>query len=124
MAAHNELGEWGEEKAAEYLIKKGFYIRHRDWKSGHRDIDLVAIDEDSTILLFVEVKTRQTDFYGSPDEAVDREKRKNLLAAAHEYILAYHMGWIEQRFDIISVVGTNDDNVKITHIEDAFGILL
>ena len=124
MAAHNELGRWGEEKAAEYLIKKGFYIRHRDWKSGHRDIDIVAIDEDSTILLFVEVKTRQTDFYGSPDEAVDREKRKNLLAAAHEYILAYHMEWIEQRFDIISVVGTNDENVKITHIEDAFGILL
>ena len=62
MAAHNELGQWGEEKAAEYLIKKGFYIRHRDWKSGNRDIDLVAIDEDSTILLFVEVKTRQTDF--------------------------------------------------------------
>ena len=57
MAAHNDLGKWGENCAAEYLQRKGYTIVVRDWKSGHRDIDIVAKDNET--LVFVEVKTRR-----------------------------------------------------------------
>ena len=42
MAAHNELGKWGEDLAADYLQRKGYTIIERDWKSGRRDLDIVA----------------------------------------------------------------------------------
>ena len=64
MAAHNELGKWGEEKAAQYLIKKGYQILKRDWKTRHRDLDIVALDEDE--LVIVEVKTRRNQLFTKP----------------------------------------------------------
>ena len=42
MAAHNELGKWGEDTAARYLSDKGYVIIARDWRIGHRDIDIIA----------------------------------------------------------------------------------
>lgn len=120
MAWHNDLGKWGEDKAAEYLRKKGWYIRHRDWHCGHKDIDIVAIDEDSTMLLFVEVKTRATDYWGQPDEAIDLEKQNNILLASNAYRKAFRMEWIDVRYDSISIIGTTDENMKIIHKEGAF----
>ena len=73
MAAHNELGKWGEDCAVDYLQRKGYTIVERDWKSGHRDIDIIAADEDGT-LVFVEVKTRRNRLFGNPEEAVDWRK--------------------------------------------------
>ena len=69
MAVHNELGTWGEEVAAQYLTKKGYTIVERDWKSGHRDIDIIALKDD--IVVFVEVKTRRNNYFGEPEDAVD-----------------------------------------------------
>ena len=59
MAEHNDRGRWGEQKAAEYLERKGFRILWRDWRDGHRDLDIVAIDADQ--LVVVEVKTRKNN---------------------------------------------------------------
>lgn len=122
MAAHNDLGQWGEQKAAEYLISKGWYIRHRDWRYGHRDLDLVAIDEDSSMLLIVEVKTRASDINGAPDEAIDLEKQYNIIRAAAAYQQCYHMHYCELRYDTISVVGTPESGAVITHKENAFDV--
>ena len=77
MASHNELGKWGECIAAEYLKSKGWYIRHLDWRDKHKDLDIVAIDEDMTTLLIVEVKTRSSNIWGEPDEAIDLEKKND-----------------------------------------------
>ena len=57
MAAHNELGQWGEEVATDYLRRKGYTIVERDWKSGHRDLDIIAMDGQT--LVVVEVKRRR-----------------------------------------------------------------
>ena len=65
MAAHNELGKWGEDCAADYLQRKGYTIVERDWKSGHRDIDIIAADKDGTIV-FIEVKTRRNRLLATP----------------------------------------------------------
>ena len=61
MAAHNELGQWGENLATEYLRSKGYVIIDRDWRSGHRDLDIIA--EDGDVVVFVEVKTRRNNLF-------------------------------------------------------------
>lgn len=120
MAEHNDIGRWGEDIAARYMAGKGWYIRHRDWRWEHKDIDLVCIDEDDTTLLFVEVKTRTTLLRGNPIDAVDSKKRRNIVEAASAYRRLYKKENRHVRFDIISIIGSPDTNWKIEHIENAF----
>ena len=108
MAAHNELGTWGEEMAVRFLERKGYTILERDWKSGHRDIDIIATDGE--IIVFVEVKTRRNRMFGEPEEAIDYQKLRNLRVAINHFVI---------RLDAITVVGTPDSGEpEITHIQD------
>ncbi len=116
MAAHNELGKWGEDCAADYLQRKGYTIVERDWKSGHRDIDIIAVDENHTVV-FVEVKTRRNRVFGEPEESVDYRKMRNLQAAINHYV-KYRRIDNEIRFDIITVVGTIGSEPEIDHLID------
>jgi len=118
MASHNDLGRWGERMAEEYLTRKGYSICHRNWKMGHRDLDLTALSPDGDVLVIVEVKTRRSAQYENPEEAVDWRKMRNLVSAANAYIHRYNV-MNEVRFDIISVVGDGQE-AQIEHIEDAF----
>jgi len=116
MAAHNELGTWGEALAVEFLQRKGFIILERDWHSGHRDIDIIALHDD--VVVFVEVKTRRNRLFIEPEEAIDYRKLNNLRAAINHYV---KFKGIRQtiRLDAITVVGTPDKGEpEITHIED------
>jgi putative endonuclease len=115
MAAHNELGKWGEDLAADYLERKGYTIIERDWKSGRRDLDIVA--QDGNVIVFVEVKTRRNNLYGEPEESVDYHKLQNLQQAINHYLKFKHICQ-EVRFDIISVVGTIGTEPDIQHIQD------
>ena len=115
MAAHNELGKWGEDQAVEYLQRKGYTIIERDWKSGKRDLDIIAQDGD--VIVFVEVKTRRNRLYGEPEESVDYHKLQNLQQAISHYVKFKHIHQ-EIRFDIISIVGTVETDPDIQHIQD------
>ena len=114
MAAHNELGKWGEDTAAAYLEEKGYQIIERDWKSGHHDLDIVA-KEDNTLVI-VEVKTRRSRLFGDPEEAIDYKKRQSLQSAINHYVKSHHTGH-DVRFDIISIVGTIGSEPEIEHIK-------
>ncbi len=116
MAAHNELGKWGEDLAVAYLQGKDYIIIERDWKSGRRDIDIIAKDESGTIV-FVEVKTRRNRVFGEPEEAIDYRKMQSLQQAINHYI-KYHRINSEVRFDIISIIGTIGSEPEINHIKD------
>ena len=116
MAAHNELGKWGEDLAVAYLQGKDYMIIERDWKSGRRDIDIIAKDESGTIV-FVEVKTRRNRVFGEPEEAIDYTKMQSLQQAINHYI-KYHRINSEVRFDIISIIGTIGSEPEINHIKD------
>ena len=118
MAAHNDYGKWGEQKAAEYLTAKGYSICHRNWKSGHRDLDIVALSPDDGLLVIVEVKTRAGKEIVDPVFAVDRRKTLNLFHAANAYVKTFDARR-GLRFDIITVTGKGD-TAQIEHIEDAF----
>ncbi len=123
MAQHNALGQWGEDRAAEYLVSRGWYIRHRDWRNVHRDIDITAIDEDMTTLLIVEVKTRATAVHGAPDSAITLEKKRNVIRATAEYVHAFSLEYLTVRYDTISVIGTPDTGFTIEHKENAFDVV-
>jgi putative endonuclease len=117
MAIHNELGKFGEEKAVEYLLSKGYKIRDRNWKAGKYELDIVA--EKDGQLVIVEVKTRSTSIFGNPEEFVNNTQIKRIIYAAQHYVFRYniHFG---TRFDIISILKIPDGNYEIKHIEDAF----
>ncbi len=115
MASHIELGKWGEELAADLLERKGMRILERDWRSGHRDIDIVARSADE--LVFVEVKTRESDAFGEPWKSVDWRKRKNILASINQYIRSRRID-MPFRFDIVSVTLSNPEQPQIEHIEN------
>ena len=117
MARHNNLGKWGEGVAADYLEQQGHSILERGWRSGHKDIDLIAFKQG--ILAFVEVKTRKNNAYIQPQQAVDRHKIKLLMTAANRYICNNNID-AEIRFDIVAITGTDYSNYKIEHIEQAF----
>ncbi len=117
MASHNEFGKWGEDAAADYLQQQGYTIIERNWKSGHRDLDIIALDGQT--LVFVEVKTRRNRLYSEPESAVDYQKIVNLQHAANHYVKYRHIDR-EIRFDVITVVGTMDGTPSINHIKEAF----
>ena len=116
MAEHNLLGKAGEDLAADYLAAKGYVIRHRNWRAGRHELDIVA--ERDGRLVVVEVKTRRNDAYGRPDEAVDERKVRGIVAATDAYLQAFAMD-VPVRFDVITVVGSATE-CRIDHIEDAF----
>lgn len=119
MARHNELGKWGEQYAADYLQGLGYDIIERDWRIGHRDIDIIARTSDGTTVVFVEVKTRTNDVVTKPDDAVDIKKIRSIGLAANNYIKT--KGIVDEvRFDIITIVGSNNDNAQLKHIIEAF----
>ena len=116
MAEHNLLGNKGEMLAARYLAGEGLAILEYNWRSGHKEIDLIAKDRD--ILVFVEVKTRRNENYGDVRDAVTPQKIKNIINAAEAYIKKHDID-TPIRFDIVTIVG-NGECHEIEHIRDAF----
>jgi putative endonuclease len=116
MADHNKLGEKGEEIAQKYLMKKGYEIRHTNWRFRKKEIDIIVVEND--LLVVVEVKTRSNDYFENPKEAVTRNKQKFIITATDAYINEFDIN-LEVRFDIIAVTIINGKE-KIEHIKDAF----
>lgn len=116
MAAHNDLGKEGEEAAAAYLQALGYIVRHRNWRSGKSDLDIVA--EKDGILVVAEVKTRRNEEYGHPEDAVTDGRIRHLVASAEAYLNKFEID-LPVRFDIITAVGAKPP-FRIEHIEDAF----
>ena len=116
MAIHNTTGKKGEQLAVEYLITAGYTIRETNWKSGRLELDIVA--QKDSLLIIVEVKTRNNVLYEHPEDAVTEQKIKKIIAATEAYIRMYDIP-LEVRFDIISVVNIGSQPV-IDHIQDAF----
>ena len=115
MAKHNDFGRHSEIMAQNYLRSLGYTILETNWRSGHKEIDIIAKDEN--IIVFVEVKTRSDDFL-DPIDAVDKRKMANMTRAANAFVNHYDIPH-EVQFDIITITG-DQDNYKIEHYPDAF----
>lgn len=111
-----EVGQWGEQTAAMYLQRKGYDILERDWRSKHRDIDIIAYD--GTTLVFVEVKMRSNKEFMEPESSVNYSKLSNLRKAINHFI-KFHRVDSPWRFDVITIVGAmGSSNPEINHIQD------
>ena len=105
-----ELGRFGENQAAEYLRREGYRILDRNYRCGLGEIDIVARKGDS--LRFVEVKTRTGFYYGSPAEAVDKNKQTHIRRVAEIYMRSRRIHPLGVSFDVMEVC--------FNHIKDAF----
>lgn len=115
MSESQSLGQKGEAAAASYLEGKGYKIRHKNWKSGKHEVDIVAENKD--FIVFVEVKTRSEDLVVTSD-LISRDKQRSIIYVADTYLRKYGLDK-ESRFDVIVLI-TEDGNFRINHIEDAF----
>ncbi|MGB9893331.1 MAG: YraN family protein [Candidatus Saccharicenans sp.] len=112
------FGNWGEELAAEYLVKKGYQIIEKHFYFHHTEIDLIARDGD--YLVFVEVKTRSSADFGLPEEAVTERKKYHLRRAAEGYLYLNNLSQVNCRFDVISVSFRPDGQTSLEHYQNAF----
>lgn len=116
MAKHIELGMKGESIARQYLEEKGYEIIETNWYHDKDEIDIIAKEKDE--LVIVEVKTRSTDYFGDPEDAVGPQKEEFLIRATEKYLEENELD-MDTRFDIVSII-LNRREQKITHIVDAF----
>ena len=116
MAQHNELGNWGEDMAVDFLVEKGYEIQERNWRFQKAEVDIIS--KIGNILVAVEVKTRSTDYFGNPQDFIKPKKIKLLVKAIDEYVVRNDLD-VEVRFDVIAIIKTEKE-IKIQHLEDAF----
>lgn len=118
MSPSAALGKRGEDLAHRYLRSSGFLVLVRNYRpsGGEAEVDIVARDGDVTV--FVEVKSRSTDDYGTPDRAIDDEKKRHIVSAARSYCTRAGIAWSSVRFDVVTVVMTQPPS--ITHYQDVF----
>ena len=111
-----ELGKTGENRAVEYLDKKGYRVLRRNYRCRSGEIDIIAID--GSTLCFIEVKTRTSLRHGMPCEAVDRRKLEHISRAAAVYMSRYRHGCDSARIEVVEVLYIRK-KFYIRHIKNA-----
>ncbi|MNE80221.1 hypothetical protein D3C87_832840 [compost metagenome] len=120
MAEHNDLGKLGEDLAAAHLEENGYSILERNFVIQKAEIDIIA--QKNAVLAIVEVKTRSSLDFGSPQDFVKQKKIQLLIRAVNAYINDREKDFqedLEIRFDIIAV-HKNGESFAIEHLTDAF----
>lgn len=120
MAVHNILGSEGEKLARAYLEENGYQVIETNWRSGRKEIDIIA--RKDRLIVVVEVKTRTSDTFKLPEESVTQTKQRMLIEAADTYLQQLDFD-AEVRYDIVTIIKTPSD-IRIKHIQDAFIPLL
>ncbi|WP_434734862.1 YraN family protein [Bifidobacterium sp.] len=115
-----QFGLLGEEYAAAWLARRGWSPLSRNWHTRYGELDLVMLDPNRTIV-FVEVKTRRTTRYGSPQEAVTVRKRLRLRRAGVQWLLdpRHRITHNGVRFDVISIL-LDASGPTVNYIPEAF----
>ena len=114
-----DLGKKGEDVALEYLLQRGLKLLERNWRSGHKELDLVM--EEEGFIRIVEVRSRSFPAQIDPFESVDTVKRKKIMQAAKGYV-ASNRSLIRDKevvFDVVSIL-FNGELFKIEYIREAF----
>lgn len=114
MKPKDALGKYGEELAARHLTVKGFVILERNWRCDLGEIDLVA--REGADLVVCEVKTRRSEAYGSPLEAVSARKVRRMRCLALRWLEDKGVNPRNIRFDVIGVIQPLVGPPQITHL--------
>jgi putative endonuclease len=116
MHYRSQLGREAEHKTAQYLLQNGFAIIEQNYRKKRGEIDIIASTHD--LLVFVEVKMRQNNYFDLSD-VITPSKRRKIISVAKEYI--GRNGWQERsyRFDVALLHGT-ENNLELSYIPNAF----
>ena len=122
-AARQLLGLRGERIAEEWLVRKGWCVVERRFRSGHRDIDLVVerMGAEGRVIAFVEVKTRVSSGYGGPLGAVHWKKQREMARAARDWMSRQPGPPATFRFDVVGLT-YGKGPVEVIHFENAFQV--
>ena len=111
-------GALGEKIAADYLSGRGYTIRARNWRHGHGELDIVA--ERAGEIVFVEVRARRSDAFGTPQESVLARKQAKLIETAQAYLETHDLTDAQWQIDVIAIeLDQSDALQRLDHIECA-----
>ena len=114
------LGKYGEELAENHLKQKGYEIVEKNFRYERAEVDLIFKDEDSKVLIFVEVKTRTSKSFGEPEESVTDSKQEQLIKSAEGFLMEHpEYDEYEKRFDVVAIY-VRGNKEEINHIVNAF----
>ncbi len=113
-----ELGDRGEDIAADFLKNKNYEIINRNYRYGHGEIDIIAKKND--VLVFIEVKTRKNLEFGPPELALTKNKQRQIRKIAEAYLIDKEINNVDCRIDVIAILIKKNLPPEINHIENAF----
>ena len=114
MNPKDVLGRQGEQFAAEYLQRAGYRILDRNWRCADGEIDIVAAERRT--LVVCEVKTRSGTQFGTPLEAITRQKRNRLRRLAVRWVIAHGLLFDEVRVDVVGVLRDAAGELALEHV--------
>jgi putative endonuclease len=117
------LGKSGEDLSVSFLKKNGIEILERNYRFGHKEIDIIGKDKNT--IVFIEVKTGRSKNFGSPQERVNLKKQKSMIDVAQDYIQKNDLRDFDFRFDVVAINFERGDRsqdafASIEHIKNAF----
>jgi putative endonuclease len=118
VRAKDTVGRYGEDVAARHLLDAGLEILARNWRCREGEIDIVAREREA--LVFCEVKTRSSDQFGLPAEAVTRRKADRIRRLAYLWLQDNPQRVSDIRFDVVSVLRPPAGAAAVDHIRAAF----
>lgn len=118
MSDSHDLGRTGERLAARWLARNGWTILARNFRFGHKEVDLIV--RRGALVAFVEVKTRAGPGWGHPLEAITRAQRADIATVARAWIARHGRRGDVYRFDAIALVRTASGGWRLEHVEDAW----
>lgn len=119
MYLKQQIGKSGENIVAKYLTENNYEIIRRNFRCRQGEIDIIAYDETTEELVFIEVKTRTNTKYGRPSEAVQKFKQNHIKRVAQYYNYHHKINNQAIRFDVVEVF-LNNSNYSLEHIKQAF----
>jgi putative endonuclease len=111
-----EIGAMGEQLAVDHLKSLGLRVLTRNWRCRYGELDVIAADDTTRVVVFVEVKTRTSDQFGGVAQAVTPNKVRRLRRLAGLWLAGQDGSWAEVRIDVIGVRIGRQRTPEITHL--------
>jgi putative endonuclease len=118
MARKQAVGKWGEQLAETFLAARGCTLVERNVRTPYGEIDLV-VQKNGDLLIFVEVKTRTSQTFGKPEEAITAQKKLHMLQSAEAYLLQHPDYAGDWRIDVVAIYQSGPGNPEIVWFENA-----
>jgi putative endonuclease len=112
-----EIGALGEQLAVEHLKSCGLEVLARNWRCRYGELDVIAVDQQAGLVVFVEVKTRTSDRFGGVEQAVTPQKVRRLRRLAGAWLASQDRRWAQVRIDVVGVRIGRGPLPEITHVE-------